>query len=61
MSDFDDLEDFNDVKKKRKRLVISLSEDIMNRLDDHINSAGYDRSRLVEKILKIYLSKIEKK
>ena len=51
-----------DVKRiKKKRLCVSISEETYNLLDDIISSKGLDKSKLVDVILKNYISQYGKK
>lgn len=59
-----ELEGFQDAKKESKkkstRLCVTISSEVYDRFRDHTEDAGYDPSKLVEKILVIYLNKVEK-
>lgn len=55
-------DDFDDAKKstrKTKRLCVSIDQTVFNSLERHCDSAGYDKSRLVEKIVLKYLEKFK--
>lgn len=48
---------YNGAKKiKKKRLCVSISEDTFDRLDKIVSSKGLDKSKLVDIIIKKYLS-----
>jgi len=60
-----ELDGFQDAKKegrkKSTRLCVSISSDVFDKFKEHVEDAGYDTSKLVEKILSIYLNKVESK
>ncbi len=60
-----ELDGFQDAKKEGRkrttRLCVSVSSDIYDKFKDHIDDSGYDTSKLVEKILSLYLNKVKTK
>lgn len=60
-----ELDGFQDAKKegkkKSKRLCVSISSDIYDKFKDHVDDSGYDPSKLVDKILSLYLNKVKTK
>jgi hypothetical protein len=46
-------------KKINKRMHITIDEEIVERLKKHVESVGYDTSKLVESILKNFLKKVK--
>lgn len=46
-------------KKGKKRLHFEIDETIANRLTEHVDSVGYDKSKLIEKILKSFLKRMK--
>jgi hypothetical protein len=52
---------YEDAKKgrsKRERMWVVISPAILKKFNEHVESVGYDKSRLVEKILEDYLNKL---
>jgi len=45
--------------KKSKRIYFTIDEEIVDRLKVHVESVGYDTSKLVESILKNFLKKVK--
>jgi len=53
---------FEGAKKiKKKRLCVSISEETYNHINDIVSSKGLDKSKLVELILKNYITEYGKK
>lgn len=54
---------FEEAKKSNRRtsrMSVSILKTVHDRLNQHVEEVGYDKSRLVEKILEDYLNKLEK-
>lgn len=52
---------YEDAKKsnqKGERLWVTISPLVLKKFNDHVESVGYDKSKLVEKILEDYLNKV---
>lgn len=48
-------------KIKKKRLCVTISEETYNMIDDIVSSKGLDKSKLVEVILKNYITEYGRK
>jgi metal-responsive CopG/Arc/MetJ family transcriptional regulator len=46
-------------KKPRKKFTITIDAELLNKFDEHVDSIGYDKSRLVEKIIMMYMKNYE--
>lgn len=55
---------FEEAKKsnlrRTSRLSVTILKDIHDKFNEHVETVGYDKSRLVEKILEDYLNKLNK-
>jgi metal-responsive CopG/Arc/MetJ family transcriptional regulator len=54
---------FEEAKKSNRRtsrMSVSILKTIHDKFNEHVEAVGYDKSRLVEKILEEYLNKLNK-
>ncbi len=46
-------------KKPRKKFTITIDGELLDKFDEHVDSIGYERSKLIEKILMMYMKNYE--